>query len=160
MYFKLINYIHFCTTFFYENEREHDGEGTSPPRHVLVSFLTRRGGIYPSSSRSCHFNTMGRAPALPVVFKFPFWCDKEGGAYPLLVMFFLFQRDEEGRAPSSLCRCSHFDVTGPFHLGTIGRVPPSLSCPFCSHFDATRRDTPSLSHYFHFIIKIVQNVCN
>ena len=46
MYFKLINYIHFCTTFFYENEREHDREGTGPPRHVEIA-TTRRGGRCP-----------------------------------------------------------------------------------------------------------------
>jgi len=101
---------------------EHNGEGTSPPCRVQVSFLTRQGG----------------------------------GAYPLLVMFFPFQCDEEEHTPSSLCCCSHFDPSRPFYLGTIGRVPPSLSCSFCSHFDVMRRDTPSLSRYFHFFIKIVQ----
>ena len=51
---------------------QHDGEGTSPPRRVLLSFLTQRGGAYPSSLRSCHLNTTGRVPALPVVFSFSF----------------------------------------------------------------------------------------
>jgi len=39
-------------------------------------------------------------------------CDKKGGPYPLLVVFFPFQRDEEGHAPSSLCCCSYFNATG------------------------------------------------
>jgi len=61
MYFKLINYIHFCTTFFYENEREHDGEGTSPPRHVEIA-TTRRRGLLVASKREEEHDEEGQGP--------------------------------------------------------------------------------------------------
>ena len=51
---------------------QHDGEGTSPPRRVLLFFLMQQGGVCPSSLHSCHLNTTGRVPALPVVFFFSF----------------------------------------------------------------------------------------
>jgi len=107
----------------------------APPRRV-PAISTRWGGHQPSLSCSSFlFDTTRR------------------GAYPLLVVFFPFQHDEEGHAPSSSCCCSHFNLSHSFNLGMIGRVLPFLSCSFCSYFDATRRDTPSLSRYFHFHYK-------
>ena len=60
---------------------EHDREGTSPPRRVLVFFLTRQGGECPSSSRSYHFNTTGRAGALPIRV-FVSFLTRRGGVCP------------------------------------------------------------------------------
>jgi len=75
---------------------QHDEEGRRPPHRVLVSFFMWRGGACPSSSRCCHFNTTGWAPALPVVFSFHFWRNEEGK--PLL-MLLLISTQQGGYCP-------------------------------------------------------------
>jgi len=97
-----------CSHFFFDVTRrgmlllpfQHDGEGWCPPRCVLLSFLMWWGGAHPSSSRCCHFNTTGRAPALSVVFSFHFWHDEEGK--PLLVLLLILTRGG-GYCPSLPC---------------------------------------------------------
>src|SRR6266511_4250672 len=100
MYFKLINYIHFCTTFFMKMRENMTGRAPALPIVLKWQQRDEEGDALLVASKRKE-NTMERASALPVVLKWQ-------------------QHDEEGHAPRRRVKKGKENMTG--------RVAPSLSC--------------------------------
>jgi len=128
------------------------GEGYSPPCCVFAVSMQQGGAYTPPRLVIPLSAWQGGACPLPIVSLSHFWYVGEGYTPPRCVfavsMLFLFRHGREGHAPSPLCLCLIFDVSGrgiPLlvafcYFDVMRRAIPFSLCR--SHFNTARRGMP------------------